>query len=205
MISRRIAGIVWANGLTCLALFGCNLHESERAEKSNRSSLKGPDGGHTALILADGALDGGQIEPLRLGSDCFRSIPRHALLEDSMEAVAAACYPGSKRDGPVHSVSISRNRPAVIEFSPTVARTCWSAVVSQGSTSLPIDFDLVDSEGKKYQFGAVTAARSALPSDGPFCPVVGHFRGLVASTSADVSVSFQLAFYADVPTNGSAQ
>jgi hypothetical protein len=77
--------------------------------------------------------------------------------------------------------------------------------VAKESQSSTVVFALVDVDGGRYPLGAVTDSRNVLPARGPYCSVAGRMHRLLATTSADVSVVFQLAWYSDAVEDASVE
>jgi len=116
------------------------------------------------------------------------------------EAVAQACYQGSRLHGAIRVESVSRSRTVSLEVPQQLRNNCWIAVIAKDdSLSSAVIFELVDVDGAMFPFGSVTDDRNVLPASGPFCSAGGRIHQLVATTNSEVSVMFHLAWYSVVP------
>jgi hypothetical protein len=143
---------------------------------------------------------GESVAPIRRTRGCMGGVDHNLERSDWFEAVAQACYQGSSLYGPVRVESVSRNRTVSMDVPPQLRNNCWIAVIAiDDSLSTGVTFELVDVDGTRFPFGSVTDNRSVLPPSGPYCSVGGRIHQVIATTNADVSVMFRLAWYSVIP------
>jgi hypothetical protein len=194
---RAVLGIAmaWVLCLESLGSFGCTCRRAGRGNKPVPSSQRADRGDATTGASGE-QLNHGQAAglsrdlPRRCGG-----IPNVISERELIDAVADACFPGSVRQGPILALATSRKSPTILELPQSVAVSCWSAVVLKGSTRASINFELLDMADGRHHFAITAGERTVMPEDGPFCSISGRFRGLRASTTSDVSVPFQFAWY----------
>jgi len=149
----------------------------------------------TPLIESNPTESGVQINT----RSCIGGLERYLEQSHWLEAVAQACYQGSSLCGSIRVDSVSRNRTVAIDVPPQLRNDCWIAVIAKdGSPSVAVTFELVDSNGARFPFGSVTNNRNVLPASGPYCSVGGRIHQLAVTTNSDVSVVFQLAWYSAI-------
>jgi hypothetical protein len=188
--------MAWVLCLSSLGSLACTSRRSGRENNSDPLSKSVNRGAETTMALGEQLNHGQGVEATRDLPPRCRGISKASSERERSDAVADACFPASARQGAILTLATSRKSPIILELPPSIAGSCWFSVVLKGSTSTSINFELLDLADGRHQFDVIVGERTVMPEDGPFCSISARFRGLRASTTSDVSVPFQFAWYA---------
>jgi len=173
------------------AAFACSKTRKES------SAAAGPAVANSSVVAdrTDARPERAPLDAVPEDGHCFGRTNPRLDFETWSDAAVQACYPGSARQGPVHTASVTRRQPSAIALPPKLLDTCWIAAVTKVEGESELDFALLDGAAEVHPLGSVRGRRALLPGGGPFCALTSNLGTLRATSHDDVSVVFRIAWY----------